>query len=89
MIARAAGAARWKHQTAEKSPTTEPIGVDFFDDEETGFVTVYLRFPDGSLWPARTVNARLKKHAKSVLDSWANNPRWGAGGLIDHRKVPL
>jgi len=41
-------------------------------DEKPGFTGIYLRDPQGGLWPARTVNRRAEggKHHNDVIDAW-------------------
>jgi len=44
----------WKHTTAT-SIVGERVGVDLFDDEQPGMVTVYVRYADGTRTPGRDI----------------------------------
>jgi hypothetical protein len=70
----------WKHTTA-KDAYNDPVGVDFFDDEQDGFVSIYLRDANGKRFPARTVDMSKKEHAKEVLLAWMER-----GPLHDYRR---
>lgn len=62
----------WKHTTATRlDMENDAVGVDLFDDEQPGFVSIYIRFPSGGRWPARTVNMSNPEHAQSVLEAWS------------------
>lgn len=74
----------WKHQTTDHpNKQGQPVGIDLFDDEHEGYTTVYERFDDGTLFPARTVDMSKPKHAKSVLDAW--RVKYGLATVRDHR----
>ena len=78
----------WKHTTAANCHQ-QPVAIEFFDDEQPGFVSIYERYADGTRWPCRSVNLSAD-HAESVLGAWAVR---GAelGTVNDHRanKVPV
>lgn len=61
----------WKHTTTLDSRRHgEPVGIEFYDDERPGFVSIYEIFADGTRFPCRTVNLENHEHAKSILDAW-------------------
>jgi len=69
----------WKHKTSDIM-LKQVEGVDLFDDEEEGFVSIYERFTDGSRWPARTVNMAEKEQAEDVIAAWGEK-----GEVRDYR----
>ena len=73
-----------KHKTTDDSRSHgQPVGIDLFDDEVEGFTSIYERFDNGLLYPARTVFMNSRKHAKSVLDAWRS--KYGLSTVKDHR----
>lgn len=69
-----------KHTTARDCVSHgAAVGCDLFDDEHPGQVSIYLRFADGTLWPARTVDPNAP-HGPEVLSAWQNR-----GETQDHR----
>lgn len=72
----------WKHQTAEQSVGNGPtVGVDLFDDEYEGQVSIYTRFANGTRWPARTL-LKSADHFDEVLAAWTK------GDVNDYRSNP-
>ena len=49
------------------------VGVTLLD-ETLGFTGIYLRDPNGGLWPARTVNHSPARYHQDVCDSWLCHP---------------
>ena len=76
---------KWEHQTADNLLTHgAAVGIDLFDDVSDDGVPVtaiYVRYSDGTRYPARTVNTSNPEHAKSVLDAWAKK-----GPVNDYRQ---
>jgi hypothetical protein len=66
----------WKHGTLNLSvcPQEPRIGIDLFDDEQRGFITIYVRLPNGKRTPARSIIAtrQHQKHAQTCLNAWAS-----------------
>ena len=58
----------FKHTTLKRYPD-RIVGVSFLQ-ESPGFTGIYLRDPEGGLWPARTVNQSMKDHHAAVLAAW-------------------
>jgi len=58
----------FRHTTLDRYPD-KIVGVSLLE-ESPGFTGIYLRDPDGGLWPARTVNQALPEHHQSVCESW-------------------
>lgn len=58
----------FKHTTLGHYPNAV-AGITLLD-EKPGFTGIYLRSPEGGLWPARTVNKRPAKHHEQVVASW-------------------
>ena len=76
-------ASEWKHTTTlDNRGHGEPVGVDLFDDEQNGFVSIYQRFADGTRFPARTVNLSNAAHAEVVILAWM-----ARGEVADYRQV--
>ena len=76
-------ASEWKHTTTlDSRGHGDPVGVDLFDDEQTGFVSIYQRFTDGTRFPARTVNLSNAAHAEVVILAWM-----ARGEVADYRQV--
>lgn len=62
----------WKHTTTlDSGRHGEPVGIDLFDDEEPGMVSIYVRHADGTRNPARSVNMTKEEHAANVLGAWS------------------
>lgn len=76
------------YQRDKKGLLIPLVGVDFFDDEEPGMVTIYVRYADGTRWPARTVNMAVPKHAEDVLLAWSAKSYDGSpnDSLHDYRQ---
>lgn len=60
----------FRHTTLDRYPD-RVAGITLVD-EKPGFTGIYLRDPQGGLWPARTVSRRAEggKHHDSVIDAW-------------------
>jgi hypothetical protein len=70
----------WKRATAKNSiGHGEQIGVDLFDDERPGVVTVYKRMADGALVGCRDITIAWDKF-QETLDAWTNGTQ-----VFDHR----
>ncbi len=63
---------KFKHTTLTAMPRVI-AGITLLD-EEPGFTGIYLRDPDGGLWPARTVSRMVQEHHDDVCDSWLARP---------------
>jgi hypothetical protein len=80
---------QWKHTTATHHQGCDKYdGIDLFDDEDEGHVSIYVRFTDGTRFPARTVCLDTPDdpgHAQIVLGAWAQR-----GQVHDYRsnKMP-
>jgi len=69
----------WKHTTAASHQGVDNYaGIDVFDDEEDGHVSIYVRFKDGTRWPARTVSL----NARQIIKAWTEHK----GPLNDYRR---
>lgn len=66
-------AKEWKHTTAKSIFEAEDDGIDLFDDEQPGHVTIYKRLKNGNRWPCRSVCLENYDHATSVLGAWVFN----------------
>lgn len=82
-------AAKWKHTTAPNIYAVRECEqkIEVFDDEEPGFVSLYITDGKGLRFPARTVSMNRPEHFISVLSAWA-----ARGVLIDSRNdksIPL
>ena len=74
-------ASEWKHSTTTCVLSHgDEVGVDLFDDEVEGQVSIYLRFANGKRFPARTVEMSEVEHARRVLGGWAKR-----GPVNDYR----
>lgn len=58
----------FKHTTLDEYPL-DVAGITLVD-EKPGFTGIYLRDPEGGLWPARTVSRKPASHHESVVDAW-------------------
>ncbi len=58
----------FRHTTLTVYP--EKIAGVTLLDETPGFTGIYLRNPNGGLWPARTVNRNPESHHRSVCEAW-------------------
>lgn len=71
--------AYWPHTTAANC-LSEQAGVDLFNSPYTeGLTVIYVRFTDGTRWPARSVDARTES-GRDCLASWCNR-----GTVNDYR----
>jgi hypothetical protein len=73
-------AEQWEHKTAAGWRLQEPVGIDLFDEENGAFTAIYLRFADGTRWPARTVNMANPQRAAEILAAWSKR-----GPVNDYR----
>ncbi|GGG60978.1 hypothetical protein [Hymenobacter glacieicola] len=64
-------ASEWPHTTAADIPQLATVGVDLFDDIEPGYTAIYVRYSDGTRWPARNVNMADPEKANSIIAAWA------------------
>ncbi len=83
----AAPASFWPKTTAASifEIPQRPRIVEFYDDEETGMVSIYYSDKAGQKrWPCRTVNMTTQngKHGKDVIDAWMSD----ADEIRDYRK---
>jgi hypothetical protein len=62
----------FKHTTLSVMPRTI-AGITLLD-EAPGFTGIYLRDPDGGLWPARTVSRMVAEHHADVCAAWLARP---------------
>jgi hypothetical protein len=69
---------QFQHTTLTAYPD-KIVGVTLLD-ETPGFTGIYLRDPNGGLWPARTVNREDAQHHFDVCESWLSRP-----GALDKR----
>ena len=74
---------KFRHTTLTKCP--DKIAGIVLVDEEPGFTGIYLKDPNGGLWPARTVNHEPPEHCVSVCQAWMKRP----GDNEDRRTQPL
>jgi hypothetical protein len=74
----------WKHKTATEYQGSENhAGIDLFDAAD-GQIEIYVRYKDGTRFPARTVDpAGGEEHVKSVLAAWEDHK----GTVNDYRKA--
>jgi hypothetical protein len=73
----------WKHITAAFYQGVDNYaGIDLYDDEEDGHVSIYVRFKDGTRWPARTVSLKDAAQARQIITAWAER----RGPLNDYRR---
>ena len=93
---------KWPMTTAKKDEThlKDEDGLDLFDEVTAGITltAIYIRYEDGTRWPARTVNVTdpvTPLHPQDVLNAWAdrflNNggKKRVQGGIIrDYRNKP-
>lgn len=61
------------HATLDKMPIVDYVGITLVD-EKPGFTGIYLRYPCGGLWPARTVVRDNPTHHDSVVNAWLAKP---------------
>lgn len=64
-------ASDFAHITLDKSPL-DVAGIVLLD-EWPGFTGIYLRDPNGGLWPARTVDRSKPEHHESVINAWLSH----------------
>ena len=74
----------WKHTTAGSIPKCSIVGIDLFDDEQEGYVSIYQRYEDGTRFPARTVSTADQKHYLNVMLAWLGTGMQN----FDYRKNP-
>lgn len=78
----------WKHTTAltVHGDGKPAAGIDLFDDEVNAegkpTVSIYMRFSDGTRWPARTITPGASNFHE-CLTAWTLD-----GGVNDYRKKP-
>ena len=73
----------WKHRTAGFHQGVDNYaGIDLYDDEEEGHVSIYVRFTDGTRWPARTVSLNNAELARQIITAWAER----RGPMNDFRR---
>lgn len=73
----------WKHRTAAYHQGVDGYaGIDLFDDEEDGHASIYVRFKDGTRWPARTVSMDDAKRARQIIKAWTEHK----GPMNDFRR---
>lgn len=77
----------WKHATQiSPIPDAERTGIAVFDDEEGGFVHLYVT--DGARFsPGRSVCTKSIEYFNSVLSAWAIGTEWV--DLRADKTVPL
>ena len=63
---------QFRHTTLTEYPN-KIAGVTLLD-ESPGVTGIYLRAPDGGLWPARTVNRTPVSHHEDVCNAWLCHP---------------
>ena len=72
-------ASDWKYTTSEFK-IEENTGIDLFDDEYPNQISIYIRYKDGTRFPARTIE-KGTEFTDKILGSWCINKK-----VIDYRK---
>ena len=62
----------FRHTTLSVYPD-KTVGVTLLD-ESPGFTGIYVRDPNGGLWPARTVDRASAEHHEKVCAAWLSGP---------------